>query len=190
MGLALGFLFLAAAAAFAIRATKRGAAEPVRGTLPDESRPAPTPPSRVPRAPWTAPDTPAGGPAAGAAPDGDAAPVALPLQPMADADADAAPYIEMTAAAGHARKARYYRAQLATGAEVIVGHTPGADHLDVFAPTRRRGDSRGEATGGRRLYGFDARGSHWTYGDAPYGAREIRAALRHLDPGIVARERL
>lgn len=125
----------------------------------------------------------AGGGAVGRAAAG---PTGGGLEPMADADA--APYIGMTV--GHPPKARYYRARLSGGAEVVVGHTPGADHLDVFAPTRRREDGPGQATGGRRRYGFDARGSHWTYGDAPHGAREIRALLRHLEPSIQARERL
>lgn len=103
-------------------------------------------------------------------------------------EAAAAAYVEASAAAADPRKARYYRATLRGGGEVIIGHTPGAEWADVLAPPRLPAHLRSRATAPRACYGFNVRRSCWSHGQGPHGARQIRGLLRQLEPGITARE--
>lgn len=89
---------------------------------------------------------------------------------------------------GTALPARYFRLTLTSGTEVIVQHVPGYDWINVYCAKRRKADT-GPSTGEMAQYGFSVSMSRWSYGDGPHGARQIRAALRTLEPSIQGRER-
>lgn len=89
---------------------------------------------------------------------------------------------------GTALPARYYRLTLTSGSESIVQHVPGYDWINVYCAKRRKSDT-GPSTGEMAQYGFSVAMSRWSYGDGPHGARQIRAALRTLEPSIQGRER-
>jgi hypothetical protein len=89
---------------------------------------------------------------------------------------------------GTAMPERYYRLTLTSGTEAIVQHVPGYDWINVYCAKRRKADT-GPSTGDMAQYGFSVSMSRWSFGDGPHGARQIRAALRTLEPSIQGRER-
>ena len=78
---------------------------------------------------------------------------------------------------------------LTTGQPVLIWHHPQSEWIEVYSPPRRENYANVTPAEYQR-FGFSAKMSRWSFGEGPYGAREIRAVLHMLDPTIQARQRL
>jgi hypothetical protein len=87
----------------------------------------------------------------------------------------------------HAQAVLYYLA-LASGQPVYILLSGDYEWIDVLTSSKRD-EYTGLGPDAFQRYGFSRDASRWSYGEGPYGAREIRAALRTLDPTIQSRER-
>jgi hypothetical protein len=81
-----------------------------------------------------------------------------------------------------------YALVLSSGQKVLIRHSPGYDWIDIITSGKRADYSR-ISLADTQLYGFSIQLSRWSFGEGPHGAREIRAALRVLEPTIQGRER-
>lgn len=81
------------------------------------------------------------------------------------------------------QKQRYFRLVLPSGREIGVGRSSDTDWIDIFARRHRKPDMKGQASGDFECLGFSMTASRWSYGEGPYGAKEIRAALHEYFGG-------
>jgi hypothetical protein len=86
------------------------------------------------------------------------------------------------------RNSTLYHLVLESGQPAYILMAPEHEYIQVLTPPKA--DSYTNlGPSDFHHFGFSRYKSSWTYGKGPYRAREIRAALRTLDPTIQGRER-
>lgn len=67
-----------------------------------------------------------------------------------------------------------------TGTRYLLHREKGADWVNVFTRTRRKGEKDGLYSGPYGEFGYSISGKRWSYGSGPPGAKEIKERLQNL----------